>query len=346
MLRTHTNALLSLTIWSPMRPRLMRCALLALAACSDGSATPVDAPALDAPTLDAPTLDGPSSPRHTYVVSGATWPRTAAEATNLGLDIDQLVDDTNSGIDNQLGTFLGSLRGIAPGLDVNVSSARAVDRGDAIMLVELLTSDLATSPSATTTIHVGADPQPPACASPTDAVCRRHLAGTASFGRAAGVPAGTPMPGAIIGQRLRGGPGALTLATALGPTTVALPLAATRVEWTTAAAGLSAGKLAGAVARTDFDATVVPALATWFGVVIDADCPPPRTAPSCNCASGATGASLLSFLDADNDCTATATEVRLTLDALVTNDLDLDHDGTNDAVSLGIGVEAVAATFP
>ncbi|MBL8627596.1 MAG: hypothetical protein JNK64_40300 [Myxococcales bacterium] len=333
------------------RRHLAPCALLAIAACADGGATPIDAPAVDTPAVDAPDgdatqVDAPPLARHTFVVSRTTWPRSAAEALSLGLDIDQLAGDTSGGIDNQLGTFLGSLRGIAPALDIHLSDARAIDRGEAIALVELFAVGLTASPTATTAIHVGADPQPAACTGPADTTCRRHLTGTASIGRAAGSAAGTPMPGAIVGQHLTGGPGTFTLQVGIGPTLVAVPMAATRVDWGTTATGLATGKLGGGIARSDFDATIVPALGTWFGVVIDADCPAPRSGPSCNCANGSTGASLLSFLDADNDCTATAAEVRATLDGLITNDLDLDHDGTNDAVSLGIGVEAVAATFP
>jgi len=58
-----------------------------------------------------------------FRLDAVTLPVSAAEATLFGLDLDQRAGDPNGGIDNQLGTTHGSLKGISESWDVNPAIA-------------------------------------------------------------------------------------------------------------------------------------------------------------------------------------------------------------------------------
>ena len=75
-------------------------------ACDGGGTTftAIDAPPPDGPVDAAVDALVPSA-TYTYVVSAIRLPTTANEATQLGLDVDDLARDPNGGIDNALGSF-------------------------------------------------------------------------------------------------------------------------------------------------------------------------------------------------------------------------------------------------
>ncbi len=335
--------------------------LLALAGCSDGGesmpdaapdAASPDAPDIDSP-VDAPEIDSPvDAPpvlvNHHFVVSRVEVPANAAQATALGLDIDGRPNDANNGIDNQLGSVLSSLAALSPATNIAASTIRAVDRGQILILADLAATDLTASPVASLRLDVGADPQPTPCAGPNDAVCRRHLAGTGTFTRAPGIAPGTPMPGAIVGSRFVGGPGAFVLPMAFGAAPIAMvPIASARAELAMiGGAGFASGKIGGAIRMADFNGVVVPAFHSMVDAVAAADCPLPRTPPTCNCAPNSSGSTMLSLFDTDDNCTMTVVEVENLLGQLVVPDIDLDGNGAADAVSIGLGVVGVVGSFP
>lgn len=317
-------------------------------------ASPVDAAAVDASpdsatVLDAPGDAVPMAATFTYVTSALRVPDTATEATMLGLDVDGIAGDANGGIDNQLGTLLGSLHNFAPELDVTVANATAIDRGELLLLARLGATVPIVSGPATLTFDVGANPMPSACATPSDAVCRRHLAGDGSFTLAPGVTPGTPLVGDVLGARFLGDGGAyvLPMTFGFGSPVVLVPVTMGASEAGASEAGLATGKLAGAIRQSDVEAIVHPALYAAFAALIDRDCPAPRTPPTCGCVAGSTGASLLSFLDIEQprDCQGTLHELTVSFNSLLTPDIDTNTDGTNDAVSFGFGFTAVGATI-
>lgn len=317
-------------------------------------ASPVDAAAVDASpdsatVLDAPGDAVPMAARFTYVTSALRVPDTATEATMLGLDVDGIAGDANGGIDNQLGTLLGSLHNFAPELDVTVANASAIDRGELLLLARLGATVPIVSGPATLTFDVGANPMPSACVTPSDAVCRRHLAGDGSFTLAPGVTPGTPLVGDVLGARFLGDGGAyvLPMTFGFGSPVVLVPVTMGASEASASEAGLATGKLAGAIRQSDVEAVVHPALYAAFAALIDRDCPAPRTPPTCGCVAGSTGASLLSFLDIEQprDCQGTLHELTVSFNSLLTPDIDTNTDGTNDAVSFGFGFTAVGATI-
>src|SRR5258707_1278802 len=87
----------------------------------------------------------PGGTNHTYVISKVQVPTNGTEATALGLDIDDKANDSNGGIDNQLGMVLGNIGALAPTLDVQGSLDGQLDTGGIILLANLFAKDLASA---------------------------------------------------------------------------------------------------------------------------------------------------------------------------------------------------------
>lgn len=288
----------------------------------------------------------PSGTDNTFVVSRVKIPETPNEATmQLGLDIDGLAND---GVDNNLGTLLASIRSVAPSLDLQGSLDTQVDQGGIILLSNVKAKALDNASRVGMWIYVGANPTPPACMDASDMTCRKHLTGSGSFEIEAGSQTDAFLAGNIVGGKFTGGPGTVTLQIALGEgQPIDLPLQLARAEMNVSANGIATGsKLGGAIAKSDLDTKVYPAIHMTVADLVERDCPPPRSGANCNCAANSTGLSVLGFLDTDNNCEITVAEVQGTVDQLLTLDIDLDGNMQNDAVSLGVGVTAVVGSFP
>lgn len=294
----------------------------------------------------------PNGTNNTFVVSKVQLPTSANEATQFGLDIDGLPGDGNQGIDNQLGTFLGSLSGIAPGLDLSGSLDEAVDQGSVVLLsnVKATAIDNAAKVGMWVYIGDGETAMPTPCTDETDTVCRHHLDGTGMFSIKAGSQTDAKMAGDIMAGTFTGGPGTINLQLSLAADSppIDLPLQLARASIKVSATGFASGsKLGGAISQTDIETKIHPAIEAIVDDLVARDCTPGGTPPNCGCTSGSTGLSILGFLDTatPRDCQVSLAEVTSTLNGLLTDDIDLDGDGANDAVSLGIGVQAVKGTF-
>ncbi len=296
-----------------------------------------------------------------YAVSKVQLPASANEATMLGLDIDGVSGDSNNGIDNQLGTFLGSLRGIAPGLNLQMSLDESVDQGSLALLSNVKATALDNASNAGMWVYIGdtADGAitPAPCTDMNDTVCRHHLDGTGMFAIKPGTATDTKLAGTVMAGTFRGGPGTINLQLSLnaGSPPLDLPLQNARAEIKVTATGFGAGsKLGGGIKQSDIEGKIHPAIEAIVDDLVMRDCPAPRTPPTCGCMASSTGASVLSFLDTaqPKDCDVSLAEVTSTLNSLLTTDMDLfdaagnpGTDGANDSVSLGIGVQAVKGTF-
>lgn len=290
---------------------------------------------------DGPTDDGAD---HTYVIDEVALPTNPSEAQTFGLDLD---DRPGDGVDNQLGMLLGSIRTLAPDVDLQGGLDGQVDQGGIILLGNLRAPDLDNTSGAGLWIYEGVDAVPAPCADPADEVCRRHLGGTGTFAVAPAAATDSKLVGRIVAATFRGGPGVFTLPLRLsnGPVFY-LPLQQARVELRVSASGFGAGsKLGGALRGDDVDRALVPGLHGSLVAWIDADCAGARTPPSCGCEAGTQGAAVLAVLDGNDDCTATLAEARAVIDQLVSYDIDLDGDGVLDAFSVGVGLSAVEAAF-
>jgi len=103
--------------------------------------------------------------------------------------------------------------------------------------------------------------------------------------------------------------------------------------------------LAGAIAQTEVDATVVPTMRDGFSARVAADCTAPSNPPTCGCATSSFGKTYLDLFDAPpKDCAISLAEVRNNslIQSLLAPDVSID--GTM-ALSLGVSASAVPAGF-
>lgn len=296
---------------------------------------------------DGGTID-PTGTDHTYVAATLNLPENAAEAMMLGLDID---NKANDGVDNQLGMVLGSIGALAPDLDLQMAVDEQIAQGDIILLANVKAKDLTNASGVGFYVYLGDNPSPAACMDANDMVCGRHLTGTAMFSIAASSPTDAAIAGRIVNGKFTGGPGTVNLQIALaGGVPIDLPLQRAKAELTAVSAtGWTSGKIGGAISQDDINNNVVPAIGNTVRTSFDETCMTMAeggTAPNCGCMQGGTGETLRGLFDkTPNDCNITDTEVQMVVSGFLTPDIDLNGDGTNDALSLGIGVTAVGAVF-
>lgn len=288
----------------------------------------------------------PNGTNHTFVASSINLPESAAEAMALGLDIDE---KPNDGPDNQLGMVLSSIGTLAPDLDLQASVDGEVAEGGIILLANVKATDMVNARGVGFYVYLGENPTPAACTDVNDMICGRHLTGSASFDIAAASPSDAALGGRLVNGKLNAGPGNVTLQISLaGGMPISLPLQRAKVEINAVTeTGWTGGKIGGAITQEDINGEVVPAIADTVRATFDETCDVGGTPPSCGCVAGETGETLRGLFDKapTQDCMITDVEVQAVVSGFLTPDLDLDGDGTNDALSLGIGFDAVGAVF-
>src|SRR5689334_18623161 len=141
-----------------MRAALFLAFGVGLVAC--GSA---DGPDADDTIYEPPELD------FTYVVSTIDLPADEASALSLGLDVDSIAND---GVDNELARVIAAVEALDPAIDLEATMRAQIDRGDNILLANIHTLDLTNASGVAVYLYLGVDPQPAACSSDTDPVCR------------------------------------------------------------------------------------------------------------------------------------------------------------------------------
>lgn len=284
----------------------------------------------------------PEGPVHSYVVSQVSVPTSTAMATEFGLDL-----DGNKVVDNALGMVLATLSGY---FNVQAAITGAVDAGDIVLLMDLQTKSYSSAGAVGLQVHLAdtARVTPAPCTSTTDTVCRHHLDGTGTFFIAADSPTEALVTGKIAGGTFNGGPGTLSLQIALGGTdAVQLDLIGARAK----ATGMSDDKiesvtLAGALTQNDLNTKVLPAIRDQIVPVIADDCTMLTMPPDCGCPMGSTGKTILGLLDTTpKDCSVTLEEIQNAplIKSLLAPDVTVNGQM---ALSLGLKVSAVKATFP
>ncbi|HUJ59590.1 MAG TPA: hypothetical protein VLX92_13885 [Kofleriaceae bacterium] len=318
---------------------------LVLAACGSSSHSlppdaspdaprPIDAAPPPDMALDAPS---PTGMHYHYVIDHVNVPTTSAQAQADGLDL-----DGNGTIDNQLGNVLATFT--SQGFDFQTTVSQDVDDGAIIMLGDLQASALDNASDAGFTLYTGTNPQPPACSSPTDTVCRHHLTGSAMFDVAAS-PRDNPLAGAIVnGTYTTTTSGHLSVQLALAGNPVTLTLIGARAKLVPTATTITTGILAGAITTTDLDTKVFPAVQQAVTATIAADCTALTSPPTCGCASGSQGASLIALFDANHDCAVSVDEIENNqlIQALFAPDVTVEGQ---KALSFGVQVTAVGAVY-
>ncbi|MDX2090900.1 MAG: hypothetical protein SFX73_23775 [Kofleriaceae bacterium] len=298
--------------------------------------------------VDQPTPEGP----HYQTVSKKVLvPTNNSQAREYGLDIGSSDGELDGTVDNQLGMVLGTLATM--GFDIQATIDGAVAEGSIILLADFQTSDFMNTTAAGLKILLGdkATAMPAPCNDgetydeETKTGCGRHLAGTGNFTIAAGSPNDAAVAGKIVNGVFTGGPGNITLQIALGGTdAIQLDLIGARAK----ATGISGDAitslvLGGALTENDLNTKVIPAIQAQIAPIVTEDCP--GTAPSCNCTSGSTGATVLDLFDANDNCEVSVEEIATNqlIQSLLAPDVKIE--GT-DALSLGVKVETTKATFP
>ena len=316
---------------------------------ADIDAADTDAADLDGPGADDASIDAPLIRMYPYgfVVDNLRIATSVNEATMLGVDVDEVSFDTAfGGIDNSLGNALANFSG--QGLDV--SATGPIDRGDVILLVDVESDRGLEGIDDPVNVWVGGggSPQPAPCASATDPICRRHLDGRGSFVVELNnqVTSGRLLVGTVTASL-----GDIVVPMVLGGERIFLPLTKAKIELRAFDREPrrfgSGSKLGGAIRQRDVEQLVYPGWQRRFNADIDRDCPAPRSAPDCNCATGSTGATLASIMDVETprDCTTSLRELTAFMNPLIQKDIDSDGDGVRDAVSLGVGITGIAANY-
>jgi hypothetical protein len=328
--------------------RLLIC--LCAAGCGDGGGDLADAAPPDAPPLpDAPSPpDAPPPPlRRSYVLDRITLPADGTAGLTLDLD-------GNGTRENRLGSLLATLRTQSGNDEAipflrQVEVDRAVDRGELITLLDLVSPTFREGEVVAATMVGGADPVPVPCSGGDDRECRRHLAGDGRFAIGDGTAPGELAGIVIAGDIEASGNITLRLPFASGAV-IDLPLAAARLEVHDVSTGI-AGLLGGGIRERDIDGVVVPAIGAGFRASVAAHCgqvPDEPGVDRCGCPGG-TGRTLLGLFDIDDDCVLADAEVAESpfVRTLLQPDLDLEAPARqNDALSFVVGIGAVPATWP
>jgi hypothetical protein len=288
--------------------------------------------------------DGPPEGMHNhYVTDSVLVPTTSNEVQTYGMDIDSDQPDGDQGIDNQLGSVLAALATM--NFDVQGTVNKSVDQGSIILLADYQTTAFDSASRSGLQLYLGDNPTPPACTDANDTVCRHHLDGNGMFTVATDSPTNALVSGPVVNGVFQGGPGTLTLQIALSQgAPINLNLIGARAELRmTTATDIGDGKVAGAIAKSDIDTQILPAVQVQLADTITMDCPNP-VPPNCGCDPGSTGENILSTFDANDDCQITVPELQS--DPLISGFLmpDVTIDGV-DALSIGLKFTAVGATF-
>lgn len=296
----------------------------------------------------------PEGTHHQYVVSKATVipaGSTSPASPGYGLDLGSKTSSNLDGrIDNNLATGLQILAGVNDALNAQTTLNAAVAQGSVILLVDFQSKDFMNS-NAGFAIKFGASPNPPACTDANDMTCGHHLMGGASFQLATNSPSGD-VTGKLVNGVFDGGPGELSLEITIGSTTpILLPLVRARVKITSVSDTSLKAVVAGLITEADLQTNVGGALETAIAALIGGACTETNNPPGCGCSGLA--ATVMGLLDGDTgttrDCKITGAEI-LANPATATNTkpdiCSMATCSAPDAISIGMNIEAVAATFP
>jgi len=290
----------------------------------------------------------PQGTHYGYVVSKAEVPTTTDQVNTFGLDVGAKTSSKPDGLpDNAIGHVFVTLTTLKFAIQDTITTA--VDHGNILLLLDFQTTDFTNANAAGLSVKLGANPMPAACTDANDATCRHHLDGTAKFDIAAGSPTDDLVAGKIAGGSFKGGPGDLTLQIAIGSTDpIKLNLSHARATATSISASGITAVVGGIITKADLIAQVGPPLLASVKAVFSRDCT--GTGTNCGCPKGTTGDLIESVVDTmPKDCMLTVDELfgnQIVGPMLTPDSCSTDSCTTADALSIGVRVQAVKATFP
>ncbi len=281
---------------------------------------------------DPAMTDGaPAGAHYQYVVDQIDLPQTANEASRLGLNLDR---DEAGRPDNALGQTLAGVVGAFPEYDLDAEAAAQLGDGSITPLLDLQTADLSAANDVGLELLHGRDLDN----DPSD-----NDSGNEFFAvdpsRGSGL-----LTGAITNGQLDVGGGSVPVAftfPGLGEAFL-VTLDDARVVARVDVNGIT-GSIGGGMSDDTVQTELIPALQRGFDNIVARDCP--DGAGSC---TSDFAAALLDLFDTEPlDGRLSVAELRDSelISALLAPDLDLDHDGVKDALSVGLGFHAVSAVI-
>jgi hypothetical protein len=271
----------------------------------------------------------------TFVVDEITVPIDASTATAYGFDL-----DGDGHVDNRFGNVYVQLGSI----EAQDTVTAAVRDGTVVLLAAGV--DCVDGPCLSTFEGINPDPDP--CTVPGDATtCGQHLQGTATFDIDATRPTNLATHGSVDFDVFTGTSGSLLMPIMLAGDVIWVSLELAQAELTgLGTTGFGASKFGGAIPGSEVDARLIPAMHLMTATTIQRDCTgsPP---PGCGCTTDSVGATMISLFDENDDCVVTLAEYQSNglITALMAPDIDTDGDGTKDALSMGVQITGVAATY-
>lgn len=282
----------------------------------------------------------PIGEHHHYVVDALALPATSGDATSTGVDL-----DGDGSVDNQFGMITAALAGA--GFDLDAAVDEGIRRGETLLLADVQATSLTDASRVGFSFYEGTNVSPAPCTIQTNlSTCGQHLTGAGNFDVVAGSQPSAPVSGRITAGVFDGLGGDVQLTFSLFGTDVPLRLTGARAHMTAVTtSGFGMSTIAGIVSGADLRNALLPALISELMTVIDRDCI--SGPPTCGCAPGSSGEDAITLFDANADCAVTIAELESSalLSATLAPDMDIDGDGANDALSLGMGMTGVAATF-
>jgi hypothetical protein len=321
------------------------CGLLSVVACGGGSGDSGPDAAIT-----------PTGTHYGYVISkvslppGPLAPQVAPYSIDLGSPTSNKLDNS---ADNVLGASLATLATIGM-FDIQGTLTEAVDRGNIILLADVQTESFTTAGASSFGVKVGATPTPKPCTDDADlATCGQHLKGGAAFTIASDSPTNDSLKGGFVNGTFSAGPGDLSLQIALGSTQpIALNLVRARIKATSVSDTGMTAIVGGLLLAQELNDHVLPAVHDQLNAILLRDCGPEldRHLPDCGCHG--TGTLLQGEFDkSPEDCLVSIDEVKndgLTAGLLMPDTCSTASCPANaaDALSIGIKIEAVKASFP
>ena len=270
------------------------------------------------------------TPERGYVTTALALPTTNTEARAYARDI-----DGDGARDNALGQVFATLS--SQGLDFRAALEAAIARGDLLMLHSLRTRSLVRTRRASWQVLY---------AEPT---AEPDFSGAGSFTVASTGPRSRRLPARIRNHRVRTAAGAIPVRLDLGAGVFALRLTKAKVFATCFRPNCSPGRINGAIRAQEVETNLIPELAELFTAIVARDCPGPGPE---SCMADSEGKTVQEVFDTDDDLVVTSEELRENslIQSLLAPDLDLTRangepgrDGVDDALSVGLGFEAVRA---